>query len=68
MSTMDKAVSNAKDRIRLLHKMLGNTTDPTEQIIARFCCETGVSEYTARRYMQMLIKAKLVVMEVEPKT
>jgi len=56
----EKAVNAAKARIRLLHRMLSQSTDPVGKTLARFCCETGVSMYTARKYLRLLIQAGLV--------
>jgi len=64
--SLEKAVKAAQQRIRLLHKMLCDSSDSEEKTLARFCCETGVSKFTARRYLALLVEAGLVE-EVEEK-
>jgi DNA-binding transcriptional ArsR family regulator len=57
----EEGVSRRKERIRLLHKMIGeDTTGDIEKVLGKFCCETGVSLYTARSYLKVLIQAGLV--------
>jgi Fe2+ or Zn2+ uptake regulation protein len=57
----EEGVSRRKQRLRLLHKMISeDTTGDIERVLARFCAETGVSLYTARSYLKVLVQAGLV--------
>jgi len=56
---MSERIKERKHRIALLQKMLNGSDEPTDKVLARFCVETGVTEFTARKYFDLLIKAGL---------
>jgi len=55
-------ISQRKRRIDLLLRMIKENVDveSLDKIIAKFCVQTGVTEFTARRYLRLLIEAELV--------
>ena len=58
---MSERIKERKERIAALKKAIDEAGDePIKKVIASFCVRTGVSEYTVRRYLRLLIDAGLV--------
>ena len=58
---MSERIKERKERIAALKKAIDDAGDePIKKVIANFCIQTGVSEYTVRRYLRLLIDAGLV--------
>jgi len=57
-SVVEEAVKAARDRIELLVKIAKEHPDwDGDRIIAYLCAVTGISEYTAEKYLNRLITA-----------
>ncbi len=58
----EERVKGRKERLELLMKMIEENADdePLDVVLARFCVETGVTRYTARKYVKLLRDAKLL--------
>lgn len=51
-------IADRKTRIDLLLKMINEAGDvPIKAILAKFCIKTGVTPFTAKRYLQLLVDA-----------
>jgi hypothetical protein len=60
---MSERIKNRKNRIALLRKMINEATargESIKKVLARFCCDTGVTEFTARKYLRLLKDAELI--------
>jgi len=58
---MSERIKERKQRIAALKKAIDERGDtPVKKVIATFAIETGVSEYTIRKYLQMLKDAELI--------
>jgi hypothetical protein len=55
-------IKQRKNRIDLLQKMIKEASgkESTKKVLARFCVDTGVTEFTAQKYLQLLKDANLV--------
>ena len=56
----EERIRGRKERIALLEKMIKDSADkePLKKTLARFCVLTGVTSYTARKYLKLLMDAE----------
>jgi hypothetical protein len=57
----EERIRGRKQRIQLLRKMLNEMSDKSlTELLAHFCVLTGVTEYTACKYLKLLREADLI--------
>lgn len=58
----EERIKGRRDRIALLQKAINDAGEnkPIKKVLAEFCVKSGVTEYTAKKYLTLLRDAGLI--------